>query len=309
MTNKCTDLPFIACGLDHRDPPVGYWTFSDISNRLLPIWWGERAFLTDTCLFGRAIDHVYLGTWTGSLARLEQDAQWREIREVLRCGARDGAFEVVYEDGERLRRISPERWGGLSSQQVRDNLMYGEGWAPLLNEEAAIGKAGSAFLMRQDEATSWLSGIVSPHLLDSPISRSECLLPDRPAIFLSEALSWLAHGEVIQAEDWLNLTNENITKFENWLAHYSTGDMPKREAKCFGNFIAKETSANLREEAVEKLLIDALLEERLTAVGTQEAYGANASPETLQKNTRLMSVSLDPLHDCVRPSGRGSVEG
>ena len=274
MSVATTPLPRLGIFVSRFPPPVGFMDSCEIIDCLFPIWWDAPFHDLDIEIDGSPLSSMPRLTGAASAGQI------RECVQVVFDACEVGRLEcVVPADGQdlgrdRYFRIVPAVWSGSDVDDWENAFVTGE--VQMLADHSLSWMNGKPLLFRQDQATEWLRGLRSPHLLPKPLLADPAILPQRPFATFSEAVSWLAYGEAL---DHRTLFARRQSEHDRVAQYAESESRPEAEAE-FGLWFAAYLAELVRLEEVHRILRDAMASGDL---GTDEQNGdAHLSGANLQ---------------------------
>jgi len=275
--------------------PVGFISAPELLNDLLPVWWGERAHLGPTALFGHeAGDGTDLGTLEkdgqilGTTGKIIDDAQSRSIK-----------FFVASEGSDPLS-LGFGFWQAADPLLLRDSLCTGTVCAG--RDGPAPWAEGKALILRREDAEAWLDQIQSPHVLpDDPLTRNSLELPEKDKVSLCELVTWLADGKALQSEDDAAQSKAREAKITELLDRHSAALSSERlspdaiwtdrDYRSLSRLVAEELARQVRVRDVNVAIVETMRSEKIrgyadgaSGSGRREPIPSQELPEPLPSN-------------------------
>lgn len=189
------DLPRLPFSMETELPtPKGFISSCEMMEALLAVRWQHDLTQLGIELNGHKVE---AGRRLGNAAA---SGQLTDCASVIRSAGLNGELEAFVPidpsnpDSAKLLRIGRADWAECGLPDWQGDLMRGHVFR--FPDGPTAWANGKQLCFPEDQAENWLRGLRSPHLIPDPIKMDSSRLPERPYIFLSECLSWLANAPI-----------------------------------------------------------------------------------------------------------------
>ena len=162
--------------------PDGFTLAPELLNKLLLVYWGERAQINYTARNAATL----FGSEAGFQTKFEEPercGQYRVVIEKIIDAAKNERIEFfVWNEGGGLEPVYVGLWHTTEFSLLDHSIHFG---AVRLDDNGLVpDEKGKSLILRKEDANDWLNEIRSPHVLPEPLKRNDDTLPEGKTVSL-----------------------------------------------------------------------------------------------------------------------------